>query len=208
MSKSVTNISKLSPTCSVSDTISFCNQRTNKSSSKDSKIISTVIGLVLSFVICWTPFQLRNMVYHVTISHVTTWITVKHTVLRFKDTKTNLRLFLTFSNLNLSADLCLILSESSNVFVSLNCFLNPVIYGFLNTAYRQSIIRTEISDVCRQKTGKYGTNWRDWAWHCVTQNKENLNWQNSTSENMLVWIIWSEMKMVQTKKCYQMSRIS
>merc|ERR1711924_91549 len=67
------------------------------------------IGLVLSFVICWTPFQLR--------------------------------LFLTFSNLNLSADLFLILSESSNVFVSLNCFLNPVIYGFLNTAYRQSIIR-------------------------------------------------------------------
>ena len=72
-----------------------------------------------------------------------------------KDTETNLRLFLTFSNLNLSADLCLILSESSNVFVSLNCFLNPVIYGFLNTAYRQSIIRTEISDVCRQDTGIY-----------------------------------------------------
>ena len=103
-----------------------------------------------------------------------------------KDRETNLRLFLTFSNLNLSADLCLILSESSNVFVSLNCFLNPVIYGFLNTAYRQSIIRTEISDVCRQDTGIY----RDLpgytemyqdkpqkltSRHCVTQNKENLN---------------------------------
>ena len=72
--------------------------------------------------------------------------------------ETNLRLFLTFSNLNLSADLCLILSESSNVFVSLNCFLNPVIYGFLNTAYRQSIIRSEISDVCRQNTGEYRKN--------------------------------------------------
>ena len=124
-----------------------------------------------------------------TISHVTTWITVKYTVLRFKDTKTNLRLFLTFSNLNLSADLCLILSESSNVFVSLNCFLNPVIYGFLNTAYRQSIIRTEISDVCRQDTGiyreipRYTGIYRDipgkphklTSRHCVTQNKENLN---------------------------------
>ena len=103
-----------------------------------------------------------------------------------KDTETNLRLFLTFSNLNLSADLCLILSESSNVFVSLNCFLNPVIYGFLNTAYRQSIIRTEISDVCRQDTGiyrdipRYTGMYRDkpqklTSRHCVTQNKENLN---------------------------------
>ena len=127
----------------------FCCKRTNKSSSKDSKIISTVIGLVLSFVICWTPFQLRQTVYHVTVymSYVTYDIHVSYTV--FTAWETNLRLFLTFSNLNLSADLCLILSESSNVFVSLNCFLNPVIYGFLNTAYRQSIIRTDICDVWR-----------------------------------------------------------
>ena len=78
--------------------------------------------------------------------------------MRITDAKTNLRLFLTFSNLSLSADLCLVLSESSNVFVSLNCFLNPVIYGFLNTAYRQSIIRTEISDVCRKNTEKLTKN--------------------------------------------------
>jgi len=76
---------------------------------RDQRVLRMVFILVLAFVLCWTPFQLKNA------SHV--------------------------FDIHLNSEHCTYLSNIAAIGVVTNSVLNPVIYSFLSTNFRQKVSR-------------------------------------------------------------------